>query len=221
MTGGSLAPQGPVARAMADLWWLMLGLGTAVFLVFLVVLVVALVRGGPGTDPRSEPQDPRGFGRWLVLGGVLGPLVVLMVVFGATVQAMRGVPDTAPAGALVVDIVGHQWRYEVTYPAEGISTTNELHLPVGRLVALRLTSADVIHSVWVPALAGKMDLLPDRTNTLVLQADEPGEHATQCAEFCGLQHANMRLRVVAQSPEEFQVWVDERQRAAAHLGGAK
>jgi cytochrome c oxidase subunit II len=123
---------------------------------------------------------------------------------------MRSVPTTAPPEALVVEVVGHQFWWEVRYPDERITLTNELHIPVGRPVNLRLTSADVIHSFWVPALGGKIDLLPDRTNTLVLQADEPGEHRSRCAEFCGLQHTNMHLTVVAEPEERFAAWVADR-----------
>jgi cytochrome c oxidase subunit II len=113
---------------------------------------------------------------------VVAPLVILLVVFGATVNAMRFIPTTAPPEALVIEVVGHQFWWEVRYPDAGITTTNELHIPVGRRINLQLTSADVIHSFWVPELAGKLDLLPDRTNTLILQADEPGEHVSRCAE---------------------------------------
>ena len=204
--GGSLDPQGPVAEVMADLWWLMLGLGVVVFTVFAVLLAVGLFHRR-STEPKAGPQQSNRFGRWIVVGGVVMPLIVLLVVFAATVQAMRVVPNSAPPEALVVEVIGHQWWWEVRYPEEGITTTNELHIPVGRPVAFRLTSADVIHSFWVPALGGKMDLLPDGVNTLVLQADEPGEHLSQCAEFCGLEHANMRLTVVAEPAERFATWV--------------
>ena len=216
IAAGSLDPQGPVAEAMADLWWLMLALGVAVFLVFAVLLAVALFRRRPAADPQPERRG----GRWIVAWGVVGPLVVLTVVFGATVYAMRVVPTTAPSDALVVDIVGHQWWYEVHYPEEGITTTNELRIPVGRPVALRLTSADVIHSFWVPALGGKMDMLPDGVNTLVLQADEPGRHTSLCAEFCGLHHTDMRLTVLAEPVEQFDSWMVEQQEVEADAAGA-
>jgi cytochrome c oxidase subunit 2 len=177
-----------------------------VFTVFAVLLAVGLFRRR-STEPKAGPQQSNRFGRWIVVGGVVLPLIVLLVVFAATVQALRVVPNSVPPEALVVEVIGHQWWWEVRYPEEGITTTNELHIPVGRPVAFRLTSADVIHSFWVPALGGKMDLLPDGVNTLVLQADEPGEHLSQCAEFCGLEHANMRLTVVAEPAERFATWV--------------
>ncbi len=218
--GGSFDPQGPVAEAMADLWWLMLGLGAAVFVVFAVLLAVGLFRRRRAAEPQPGQQATNRLGRWIVAGGVVGPLVILVVVFGATVQAMRVVPTTAPQDALVVEIVGHQWWWEVRYPDEGITTANELHIPVGRPIALQLTSADVIHSFWVPPLGGKMDLLPDGTNTLVIEADEPGEHRSLCAEFCGLQHANMALIVVAEPEERFTSWVADRREPAAEPTGA-
>ncbi len=209
---GSLDPQGPVAEAIADLWWLMLALGTAVFVVFAALLAAALVRRWkPDDDDDAHRVLVR---RWIVGGGVAMPFVVIAVVFVATLQSMRGVPTNPGADALHVEIVGHQFWYEIRYPDEGVVTANELHLPVGRQVALSLTSADVIHSFWVPPLAGKLDMMPARTNTLVLQADEPGEHRSKCAEFCGLQHARMGLIVVAEPPDDFAAWVDEHRRDA-------
>lgn len=220
LAAGSLDPQGPVAKAMADLWWLMLGLGVAVFVVFAVVLAVGLFRRRPAAEPQPGGQTPNRFGPWLIGGGVAVPLVVIAIVFGATVRAMRVVPTKAPPGALVIEIVGHQWWWEVHYPDEGIITANEVHIPVGRPIALQLTSADVIHSFWVPELGGKMDLLPDRTNTLVLQADEPGQHLSRCAEFCGLQHTQMGMVVVAEPAERFASWVAGQQQPAAEPTGA-
>jgi cytochrome c oxidase subunit 2 len=208
--GGALDPQGPVSGAMADLFWLMLGLGAVVFVVVVVVLILGLLRRGREGEPQADRQRPDRFGRWFVVGGVVAPLVILIIVFGATVNAMRFVPTTAPPEALVIEVVGHQFWWEVRYPDAGITTTNELHIPVGRRINLQLTSADVIHSFWVPELAGKLDLLPDRTNTLVLQADEPGEHVSRCAEYCGLEHTRMVLTVVAEPEEQFTAWVAER-----------
>ena len=207
--GGALDPEGPAAAEAADLFWLMLALSGVVLAVFAVMLTLGLRRRRQPAEP-----DPGGgrhaFSRWFVIGGVVGPLIILVVVFAATVDAMRDVPADAPRDALTVQIVGHQFWWEVRYPAQRITARNELHIPVGRPVALKLTSADVVHSFWAPALGGKMDLLPDYTNTLVLQADEPGVHRTRCAEFCGLNHADMRLTVVAEPEERFAAWVAER-----------
>lgn len=201
--GGSLDPQGPVAEAMASLWWVMLGLGAAVFALFAVLLAAGLRHRADGSEGEQRPNRRW----WLVGGGVVLPFAVITVVFAATLVAMRATPTRPPPDALVVDIVGHQFFYEVSYPEEGIEGRDELHIPVGRPVALRLTSADVIHSFWVPELGGKMDMLPDGVNTLVLQADVPGEHQARCAEFCGLDHAHMELRVVAEPADQFASWL--------------
>lgn len=214
MVAQSLDPEGPAAESMADLWWLMLTLGVAVFVVFAVVLALGLFRRRPPETPEPGAEAPSRFGAWMIGAGVAVPLVVIAVVFAATVQTMRAVPTTAPADALVIDVVGHQWWWEVHYPEEDVTTANEMHIPVGRPVALRLTSADVIHSFWVPALAGKLDMLPDKVNTLVLEADEPGEHVGRCAEFCGLQHTLMGLVVVAEPRQQFDSWVAARRQPA-------
>ena len=206
---GALDPQGPVSQAIADLWWLLLGLGGVVFVAVVVVLALGLFRRRPAAEQETN-QRPNRFGRWFVVGGVVAPLLILTIVFGATVRAMRLVPTTAPSDALVIEVVGHQFWWEVRYPDAGVTVTNELHLPVGRPVNLQLTSADVIHSFWVPALAGKLDLLPDHPNTLVLEADEPGVHRSRCAEFCGLEHTKMVLTVVAEPEDRFVSWLAER-----------
>ncbi len=199
---------------MADLWWLMLALGAAVFVVFAVFLALGLFRPR-STETPTGPEQPHRFSAWMIGAGVAVPLVIIAVVFAATVHAMRGVATTVPRGALVVDVVGHQWWWEVRYPEEGIVTANELHLPVGRQVALRLTSRDVIHSFWVPELGGKLDMLPDGVNTLVLEADAPGRFVSRCAEFCGLQHTLMGMTVVAEPPQQFDSWVAARRPPAA------
>jgi cytochrome c oxidase subunit II len=207
---GVLDPQGPVSQAMADLWWLMLGLGGVVFVAVVVVLALGLFRRRRAAEQETGRERPKRFGRWFVVGGVVAPLLILTIVFGATVRAVRLVPTTAPSDALVIEVVGHQFWWEVRYPEAGVTLTNELHLPVGRPVNLQLSSADVIHSFWVPALAGKLDLLPDYTNTLVLEADEPGVHQSRCAEFCGLEHTTMVLTVVAEPEGRFVSWLAER-----------
>lgn len=209
--GSSLDPAGPVAREMAVLWWWMLGLGTVAFLVFAVLLGLALWRRRSPDEPVADDPSARG---WLIGAGVVQPLVLITIVFALTLVAMRAIPDEAPDG-LAIEVTGHQWWYEVRYPDAGVVTANEVHIPAGEPVELRLTSADVIHSFWVPALAGKIDLLPDGVNTLVLQADQPGTYLGDCAEFCGLQHTLMQIRVIAHDEEGFERWVDEQAEPAA------
>jgi cytochrome c oxidase subunit 2 len=226
---GSFGPEGPVAQAMADLFWLMTALGTVVLVAVLALLLLGLRRRGdeplpPLARSRVEDDPPATTAtltrRWLILGGVVLPLIVIVVVFAATLVAMRSIPVAAPDGALQVEVVAHQFWWEIHYPEQGVTTANELYLPVGRPVALQLTASDVIHSLWVPALGGKLDALPDGTTTLVLEADQAGEHETECAEFCGLQHANMGLLVVAEPPEAFEEWITTRAEAAAEPTGA-
>jgi cytochrome c oxidase subunit 2 len=185
--GGVLDPQGPVSQAMADLWWLMLGLGGVVFVVVVVVLALGLFRRRPAAEQETGRERPTRFGRWFVVGGVVAPMVILLVVFGATVRALRLVPTSAPPDALVIEVVGHQFWWEVRYPEQGVTVRDELHLPVGRPVNLQLTSADVIHSF--------------------LEADQPGVHRSRCAEFCGLEHTKMVLTVVAEPEDQFVAWL--------------
>jgi cytochrome c oxidase subunit 2 len=111
------------------------------------------------------------------------------------------------ASSLTIDVIARQWFWDVSYSGHAIRDANEIHLPVGRSVTIRLHSADVIHSLWVPALSQKVDAIPGRTNTVELEADRPGRFIGRCAEFCGLQHAQMRFVVVAQSDEDFAAWL--------------
>ncbi len=201
-----LDPSGSAAREIAGLWWLLVGLGAVAFAVVVVALVIGL---------RREPGERSSAGgRWLIGGGVVMPAVLIVVVLVATVASMRAVSGAPSDDAVTIEVVGHQWWWEVRYPDSQAVTANEVHIPAGRDVVLELRSADVIHSFWVPALAGKMDLLPERTNTLVIDADRPGRYEGVCAEFCGVQHANMRLVVVAHDAPGFEQWLD-RQRLPA------
>ena len=211
---GALDPDGPVAESIDDLWWLMLWLGLAVFVLFAVLLWWGLFRRrdrGEGEDRGSR----RLVGRWIIGGGVVMPLLILIVVYGATLRTMQAVPLAGTSdGTLTIEVVGHRWWWEIHYPEQDVTTANVIHLPIGREVEFQLTSADVIHSFWVPQLGGKMDLLPDGVNTVVYEAEEAAEYHTQCAEFCGLMHAQMGLEVVAQPVDEFDTWIAEQQQAA-------
>src|SRR5260221_92798 len=120
---------------------------------------------------------------------------------------------TRRVGALRVEVIGHEWWWESRYPTLNISAYNELHIPVRTPIQVEMTSADVIHSFWVPRLGGKRDLIQGRTNRIAFRADSAGEYWGQCAEFCGASHANMRIRVIVQTDSTFQGWVDQ-QRAA-------
>ncbi|WP_370328069.1 cytochrome c oxidase subunit II [Euzebya sp.] len=216
----TLLPAGPVARGMEDLWWWMLWLGTAAFVVFAVALALALRRRGEADDEGVPLDDGRRSGRvWLVGAGVVQPAVLIGITFALTLVGMQALPE-AEEGDLVIEVIGHQWWFEVRYPEAGVTTANEVHLPVGERVEFRLSSADVIHSFWIPQLAGKIDMLPDGPTSLVVIADEPGEYPGQCAEFCGLQHARMGLVARAEPREDFDAWLAAQAEPAAPPQGA-
>jgi cytochrome c oxidase subunit 2 len=209
----SLDPHGPVAAEIAKLWWLLLALATAVFGVFIFFLLRALFS-------RPRPESPDSSRRWLVAGGIVLPTTVIAVVLGLTLATMRSIPSEADVDAIVIEITGYQWWWDVRYPDHDVTTANEIHIPVGRQILLLLRSADVIHSFWIPPLGGKLDLLPDRTNTLILRADEAGVYRGVCAEFCGLQHAKMGFVAVAEPAAEFEQWLEgQKQTAAAPIDG--
>lgn len=203
---GALDPAGPVAERIADVFWLMTGLAAAVVLLVLVLLAVAARRGGAATGEADSPAARR----LLVGGGLVLPIAVLGLLFAVNVATLTA---DAEHGELEIEVVGHQYWWEVRYPT--FTTANEIHIPAGEPVTLRLRSADVIHSVWVPRLGGKADLVPGREQTLVYEADEPGTYQGRCLEYCGLQHAWMLFTVVAHTPDDFQRWRDEHAEPAA------
>jgi cytochrome c oxidase subunit 2 len=218
-SGGALDPAGPAARVMADLWWLMLWLGLAVFVLFVALMVMAVRRHDPSHEPPEESTGTAGHPRWLVLGGVVLPVVVILVVLGATLAGMNALPRADAAGeGPVIELTGHQWWWEVRYRDHDVVTANEIHVPVGVPVTFVMSSDDVVHSFWVPELGGKLDLIPERETTLVLQADEAGEYRGSCAEFCGLQHARMLVTVVAEDQASFDAWLEANAAPAAEPG---
>jgi cytochrome c oxidase subunit 2 len=215
----ALEPRGPEAAAVATLWWVMLALGGAVFGVVTMLVAVALLRGrGAQADaaptPETGPEASRGQ-RWVLVGGVGVPVILLTMTMVLTLRAMAALAGPPQPADLTVEITGRQFWWEIRYPEQGVVTANELHVPVGRAVRLRLTSADVIHSFWVPQLKGKMDLVPGIVNETWLQADHPGVYRGRCAEYCGVQHARMDFLVVAQPPDELAAWVERQRRPAA------
>ena len=214
---GAPDPAGPAAREIDDLWVLMLALGTGVFVLVAVLLAVGVRRSGDEPET-TEPVEQRA--AWLVGGGVLLPAIGVLVVLVATLLVMRGTADADDAD-LRVAVTGNQFWWEFRYPDQGVVTAGELHIPAGEPVALELTSSDVIHSFWVPELAGKLDAIPEDVNVLVIEADGPGRYRGKCAEFCGLHHASMDLVVVAHDPDEFAGWLEAQGQPAAEPGGSQ
>lgn len=202
-----LDPAGPGARDVADLGWLLIVASTVVTLGVFALLGYGLFRR---RRPDETGGDDRSAKRWLLGGGVILPVVVILPMVGVSVGILGDEPDAA----LQVEVVGHQYWWEFRYPEHGFETANELHIPAGEPVELVMRSDDVIHSFWIPALGGKTDLLPGHVTHLTLEADHPGTYVGQCAEYCGIQHAKMRLLVIAQEPAEFEQWAAD-QRAAA------
>lgn len=204
----ALDPRGPAADRAENLWWIMFGLGLFVLVVVAVALLVGVRRHSGSESPIDRREDHEGSSRrWILGAGVVGPAIIIAIVFVATVWSMSVSSQEADGDSMVVEVTGHQWWWEVRYPDLGVVTANEVHLPAGVDVELRLRSADVIHSFWVPALAGKRDALPERTNTLTIESDAPGTYVARCAEFCGIQHAHMNVVVVAHDRASFDEWV--------------
>ncbi|MCC7452472.1 MAG: cytochrome c oxidase subunit II [Anaerolineae bacterium] len=218
-TPSVLDPQGPAAAHLANLWWVMLAFGTFAYVLVMILLFAALLRRRRATSATPPEGNGKGGGdvgrRWVILGGILLPLVILAIVFGYNIYTLAAVTYPPDQHTLKIDVTGRRWWWEVKYTDKGFNTANEIHIPVGVPVQFTLTSADVIHSFWVPQLHGKMDVIPSRINTLTLQADNPGIYRGECAEFCGLQHAHMGLMVVAESSADFDKWVKAQQQPAA------
>ncbi len=212
----ALEPSGPSAREIAALWWAMAGGGAVIFVLVLVALLYGVFASGERRRIRPDLM--------VVSGGIALPVVVLSVMVPFNVTVSSGVSAPRSPDTLTVRVEGRQWWWDIEYdtgtPGSTFTTANELYLPVGEPVELILTSGDVIHSLWIPRLAGKLDLIPGHTNRLMLEADEPGRFRGQCAEFCGVGHAKMAFYVVAVEPERFQAWLDVQRRPAPPPAGA-
>ncbi len=186
------------------------------------LLVYALVRYRGREGDLMEP--PQVFGSVQIeLSWTIIPVLIIVVLFLTTARVLFSVQDAPkPASALDVIVVGHQFWWEFRYPQYNVVTANELHVPVSsdatdRPTFMKLTSADVIHSFWVPQLAGKTDLLPNRVNEMWIDPRAPGLYVGQCAQFCGAQHAKMLLRVYVDTPEQFKQWIANQQRMQAEI----
>ena len=200
----TLEPNGPVARQIDNLMNPVFVVAGVIFVLVegLVLLAVLKFRSRPDAP---EPQQIHGNTR-LEVGWTLAPALILVAVAVPTIATIFDIARK-PAGALNVTVIGHQFWWEYRYDDLGVVTANELRMPVGRPVELTLNSEDVIHSYWIPALAGKTDVVPGRDNRMHLEADAPGEYLGQCAEFCGDSHANMRAKAIAMTPQDFDAWV--------------
>lgn len=209
---------GPAAAKINVLWWFMFAVGGLVYVVVMGYMLVALFRRrNPETGEADQPREGSSIVVW---GGAIIPAIILVVTFGATVFTMGALNQPEGADDLVIEVTGNQWWWDVRYPQLGFRTANEIHIPVGQPVAIKLNSDDVIHSFWVPKLHGKLDMLPDEVTEFWLEASEAGVYLGECAEFCGVQHAKMQFLVIAQEEEEFGQWVAQQQQPAAVPGNA-
>jgi cytochrome c oxidase subunit 2 len=200
---------------------LVLAICATIFLIVggLLVYTIIRFRQRPG-DEASEPPQIYGSSQielsWTVL-----PILILFVLILVTARSIADIQNRKPErGAVQAIVIGHQWWWEIRYPELGIVTANELHVPASsgsrsQPTFLKLQSADVAHSFWVPQLAGKTDLIPNRENRMWIEPTQQGTYLGNCAEYCGTQHARMLIRVIVHPPDEFEQWVREQQQVAA------
>jgi cytochrome c oxidase subunit 2 len=213
----ALHAHGVEAARIGHLWWLMFWVASAVFLLVMMALALAVTRRPQASGlPGPLPPAARLRRHRVVAGAVVLTALTLLVLLVASISTGRAVAslgDGTPEAAAVIEVTGHQWWWEVRYQDprpdrsdRTLTTANEIHIPAGRPVLLRLASADVIHSFWVPSLHGKRDLIPGHDSSLWIEADRPGVYRGFCAEFCGHQHAHMGLLVIADPPERYAAW---------------
>jgi cytochrome c oxidase subunit 2 len=215
----TLAPKGDLARVEDDVFFTTVKWAVAVFVLVEGALVYAIFRfRGKAGD--AEPEQIHGNTVVEIVWTAI-PAVILAMIAVPTVRAIFKENET-PKGAdvLTIEVIGHQWWWEFRYPDYNLTTANELHIPVGRTVSLKMGAYDVIHSFWLPQFAGKRDVFPNRETRIWFTAEEPGEYSGQCAEFCGTQHGRMAFRLEAQEPAAFQAWVDHMKTLAAKPAAA-
>jgi NADH dehydrogenase len=216
-----LAPASGHAKTLFDLGMFVLAVTGAIFAVVFALLVTAITRFRR-TRANADREPPQVYGSTQIeLAWTIIPCLIVLVLFLATARVIHAIQDAPrPTGALDVIAVGHQFWWEFRYPALGIVTANELHIPVSdpsrpRPTFIRLLSADTDHSFWIPELGGKTDLIPNRTNQMWMDPQRTGVFLGQCAQYCGTQHGKMLLRVVVDSPEAFEAWTRAQQQPAA------
>ena len=212
-TPSTLAPASTPAHQIFDLSIFVVAITGGIFLVVGGLLAVALYRfRAQKTDPAGEPAQIYGSTQ-IELAWTVIPILIVVVLFLTTARIIFAIQDAPkPKAALDVTVIGHQFWWEFRYPKYGVVTANELHIPVSSDSApeatfLKLTSADVNHSFWIPQLAGKTDLIANHVNTMWMDPRKPGLYLGQCAQFCGSQHAMMLLRVYVDTPEQFDAWI--------------
>ena len=212
----ALDPKGPKAEAVSHLNWFLVITAAVVYVAVIGALFFALRRASArpvafARDDVEEPDRERARVRWVAGAAAVSALILLLFLF-VDVSTARSLSQVGGVRPLRIDVVGHQWWWEVTYPDIGnpqntVSTANEIHVPIGRPVLIKMTSDDVIHSFWAPNLDGKKDLIPGHETITWFRADTAGVYRGQCAEFCGHQHAKMAFFIVAEPRVNFEHWL--------------
>ncbi|HYG97529.1 MAG TPA: cytochrome c oxidase subunit II [Terriglobales bacterium] len=218
-TQSAVDAAGPQISRIEWLWWLFTWVLAAVYVIVGGIIVFALWRRRREKDmaPTLSHPEPR---KITAVGvATVATVLILLALLTVSATVSKRLWTQTHANTIELMIVGHQWWWEVRYldpvPSNIAVTANEIHIPVGRPVRVRLTSSDVIHSFWVPNFHGKKDLIPGQRSETWIQANKPGIYRGQCAEFCGHQHAHMTLHVVAESEKEFQAWINQQRKPAA------
>jgi cytochrome c oxidase subunit 2 len=201
----SLVPRSDLTRSIQSVYALITVATVLIGVVVLAVITWILLRYRQRPGEALPPQT-RGHSL-LEIAWTIAPALVLLVIAVPTIQIVFRTQAPASPQALEIDVIGKQWWWEYRYPKLGVVTANELHVPAGRPVVLKLVGWDVIHSFWVPQIAAKRDVIPGRRDQITFTADTPGTYWGQCAEFCGTSHANMLLRLMVDPPEQFDRWV--------------
>ncbi len=221
--------EGPVARAQRDLFYVTCYVTFVIFVIVGSVLAYAIwkFRARTVEDEKSAPPE-QGHGNPLIEVGLIGASVLALVIIAiptlSAIYYTYDVPAAEKGDTYEVNATGFQWWFKFEYPSEQINgtgpliTSNELVVPAGRPVRLNLRSMDVIHSFWVPRLAGKVDMIPNRGNFLWFKAESPGYYWGQCAEYCGDSHAVMRFRIITLGPKDFAAWLDNQMKPARNIG---
>jgi len=212
----TLTDYGAPGGTESALGWFLVAVGSGIVLLIVILVLVASLRRRPPGHALMKPSHHNV--RWIVMGGVVLPFVLLTATFFFTMGTLSAVANPSTSPGVTIRVTGHQYWWEVQYagrdPSESFTTANELHIPVGVPVRLELVAGDVIHSFWVPQLAGKADLIPGQRNVMWIQAQRAGRYYGHCAEYCGAQHANMEIYVIAESQREFDAWRERERRAA-------
>jgi cytochrome c oxidase subunit II len=213
-----LHPDGLQAAHISRLWWLLFWLTTAVFVIVCGFLTAAVIRGRAAARSSMAvvPSDVQARSQAMLTTAVsIAVAVTVVALFVALVESVwtgRAIASLGAESAVTINVIGHQFWWEIEYedavPSQRVTTANEIHIPVGRPVVLKVTSRDVIHSFWAPNLHGKRDLIPGHTTAIWIQAGRESVYHGQCAEFCGKQHAHMRFEIVAEPQDRFEQWLN-------------